>query len=226
MAFPSGVVVDNFNRANETPATNWLTVVDNNSQVNGNEFTTTNTDGTGDNIYAWNAASYGPDVDVAVLWGSHGGAGSFWGVELLVPSSIPGATRDGYAVSYNIDTNSIRLWIVTNSNYVQLGSTYNPASFTVGDSLGLRRVGSTVEAYYRVGAGAWTSIISSTDSTYIGSFKGGVLLHQGKDGNGIGLDNFLIGSHANLAMASGGYTLTGTASTLRSGSPTYLRHRK
>lgn len=225
-AFPVGVIVDDFNRANESPAINWLTVGDASTRVSGNEWSTTATNAT-DNVYAWNAATYGPDVDASVLWGSYGGSGSYWGVCLFVASSIPGSsTRDGYEVSYNIDIGQLSLWRIDNGVYTQLGSDYFPSSFGVGDSMGIRRLGSTVEAYLKIGAGSWTSVISAIDSTYQVTMKGGLISHWDKNSGGIGLDNFRIGSLWNIVAAGGSYATLGTAATLRSGSPTYLRHRK
>ncbi len=41
-----------------------------------------------------------------------------------------------------------------------------------GDSLGIEIVGSTLTAYYRAGAGAWTSLGTATDATYsAGGYK-------------------------------------------------------
>lgn len=92
------------------------------------------------------------------------GSGSF---------GAPGSTT-GYAVRWNPKTATDRIDIVKIDAIDSSGAPTETAlagvdlDVSAGDSLGLRQNGTTLTAYRKPSGGSWTSLVSTTDSTYTG----------------------------------------------------------
>ncbi len=90
-------------------------------------------------------------------------------------TAIASPTADGYDV-HVVKAAGADLWQIRRRDNVTptvLGADMNQ-ELSSGDSVGMSLVGSTISAYYRSGAGAWTLVGSRTDSTYTGPWSIGI----------------------------------------------------
>jgi len=168
-SFPVSAVIDNFNRSNEgPPMTGWANinelfqsagtgrgfeVISNQAQCNSNSV----------NADYKSATTYGPDVEVYATIVDIGVGVDSSGLSFRV--SDPTGTPTGYLVIATA-SNTIRVYRMNgDSDLTQLGSDISQ-TVSDGDSIGVTMIGSTITVYYKVGAGAWNSIGTRTDSTY------------------------------------------------------------
>lgn len=169
-SFPCSAILDNFNRANggPPPSASWTTAwrpsttgftVDTNTIVGSTG---------GDNSTYWNT-TFGPDVEVYVTM-TDSTSGSYRGLAArLVSEGTSGV--DGYEiVAFG---NEIFVQRVDDNSNTTLGTVISQ-TYTIGDSMGMSIIGSTITVYYKVGAGAWTSLGTRTDSTYSAAGKIGL----------------------------------------------------
>ena len=174
MAFPDTAVLDNFNRAAEgpPPSANWTLLFGVGSKTDGTSYVRGSAGTSGDNGSYWNVQTFGPDTEAFVKVTTVPGAADLY----LRLANVPGATTDGYDVSINAASNLLRYYRVDNAVFTLLGSTESQ-TISNGDSWGGTIIGSTLQIYYKVGAGAWTAMgTGRTDSTYSAAGYIGVTL--------------------------------------------------
>lgn len=167
MAFPQLGLIDQFNRADEDPLAGglWsgpiftgegqLKIVSNQCLPNaalaqGNSYLT---------------VQQGPDVEAYCT------LTSAWAASYRVTfyfRSTTGANVSGYRVNFRNIAGDHRVIIdrldagpLTVLNDIDIADT-----IASGDKFGAEMIGSTINAYWKAGAGAWTNIGSATDSTY------------------------------------------------------------
>lgn len=184
MAFPVTGVLDNFNSgANQalTSRTGWgATGI---RQFIGNWGTTDsvpteavgNGVGSGDNY--WNATAADSEAwykigSVAPSFGQHGPA-----VRIQNPSA---AGCSCYLIYTGAGASTdFQIWKINSGVFTAIG-TNTTVTISVGDSIGISVVGSTILAFYKSGAGAWVQKDSATDSSITGSgFVSGVINDSG-----------------------------------------------
>lgn len=148
---------------------------------------------TGENY--WTVQNYGPDVDVYVTITVMPLAGNNVDVSARIQGEGGAATYDGYRARMlqNAGTDSLTICRVTNAAITTL-ATMTTRDFAVGEKVGIRCLGSTVEAWYY--AGVWTLGLSVVDTTYPAAGK--IALHvRGSTGRA---DDFSAGP---VVMAGG-----------------------
>jgi len=170
MAFPITPIIDDFNRANEgpPPSASWGTAHGAGLKVVSNAVTA-NAASNSDNIGYRNDRTY-QDCECYITMVDT--IGNSW-FEVWVRLSTPGDTTIcGYAVATDQTNNTLRYFRVDNASYTELG-TSEPQTISDGDSLGVSIIGNTIQAYYKVGAGAWNAIgTARVDSTYTSGYLG------------------------------------------------------
>jgi hypothetical protein len=200
MPFPTTVIIDDFNRADEDPLSNggkWslgpgdspmpttLRVVSNKCAADA---------ATGDGNAYRNDQNYGPDTDVYV---TVSGPDLAVTVTLYLRLANVGVnTSDGYGVQFLMGSNQVIVYRLDNMVYTQLGVTVTGQAFASGDQLGIQMIGSTLKGYRKPTAGSWTEIVSRTDSTYTTAGKIGLQLAATSDR----IDDF-SGGTANVPSA-------------------------
>lgn len=183
MAFPTTGILDDFNRADATPASaNWdyhlnstfwgcppISVISNQGGLATSNY--------GDSY--WAAATFGPDVEVYATVAALPGSGTDQFLEFRIQSPGTGGTApadgDSYGVSFkNTAPDELMFYRCDNSSYTQLGATQTPGNLSVGDKIGVEMIGDTIQAYRYTG-GAWAAYGSpETDSTYtVAGYIGG-----------------------------------------------------
>jgi hypothetical protein len=197
MAFPETSVLDDFNRSNTGPPLggNWtpgplteagIAIVSNQASIAG--------DSVDRNEY-WSAAQFGPDCEAYITIADIAAAGAVHAA--MVGCRLNPDEYDGYCVQVTAQYSMAGLFRVDNEAYTPLGDLFEwtPAD---GDSIGISAIGTTIKAYLKLAAGAWTEKVSVTDTTYQGAgyiWTGGYA--QGD--NGIKLDNFGGGTIGGVA---------------------------
>jgi hypothetical protein len=219
MAFPTTSVLDNFTGTNGTDlpvySANWQATPTGGSALEIQDNAATGTSAGGNNSNSW-VTDYGPDCEVYVTINTKPADGN---VILLFARGLQTTsllTVDGYVLRFvqNAGTDTFVIQRITNGAATSLSSTFNQ-EVTNGDSIGLEIVGNTLTAYYKSGGGAWTSLGSTTDSTYTGAGKLGILTSS----TGVRLDDFGGGTYAGvtdypLDAQDGAYSVTGSNATL------------
>lgn len=175
MAFPTLGILDDFNRANETPiASPWAGPIftgETQLRLVSNQLANDGSDG---NSYL--SANYGPDLEMYCTLTSAFGVSAR---VIFYFRTVTGALVDGYRVQFrNIAGDHLILVDRIDDNSVtQLGANIDPAdTIASGDSFGVTMNGTTIEVWYKAGAGAWTSMGTRTDATYAGTGKIGFSL--------------------------------------------------
>ncbi len=162
MTFPTTSVLDNFNRANGDPGTNWTFPVGNQG---GLKFTIdTNQAAFPDstNEGYWNVSTYGPDCEVYT--GLPTVAGSDFEMYMRVAS--PGGSFNCYALKWNSVFQRLNYFRVDSGVFTQLGANDDSVAGPVsGDSVGAEINGTTLTAHIKQG-GTWAAYATRTDSTY------------------------------------------------------------
>jgi hypothetical protein len=171
MAFPTTGILDAFNRADQDPAmTGWsgLGLFGGTSQigVTSNQLAK-RLGGTGFTSDYFTVATYGPDceayITIPVLPAGATDEVVFLGARIATPGS---GTCDGYFVYLERPT-TLQLYRVDNGGQTGLGSAVTlGAAIAAGDSVGIECIGSSIKAYYKQAAGAWTQQQAVTDATY------------------------------------------------------------
>lgn len=192
-AFPTVPIVDDFNRADENPATGWVTI----PTLNAVQVTSNQLKGTALQNAAYFNAQYSADAETACDLGTLPGEGGL--VEIGVRGKDVGGvtTVDGYSVRVTIaaGTDTINLYVTTNGASSLLAS-YNQ-EVASGDSIGIRARGSTIEAWYKPSAGNWTLLGSVTDTTWTaGGYPTLVIVSTTAT-----IDNFRAGNSAPFPLA-------------------------
>jgi len=191
--FPTNAtVLDNFNRADgaisgstASSGVTWSTGgIDGNVNglnICGNQLCGINTNGV-------LTPSYGPDTEIyadmpALPLTSDGGY--VFMAERI--SNVGTSGWNGYGMLF-APSNTWQLRRYTGGSSTVLASGTQAA--TAGDSLGFSVIGNTLTAWYKPAAGAWTSVVSTTDSTYSSAGPVGIELGDST----VRLDNLAGGS--------------------------------
>lgn len=124
-------------------------------------------------------ATHGPDFDVFIIVGEFA---TPTGDDLAIMGrlSTPSATTmDGYLLS--IAQGSPDNWNLYSLNNNAFGSPIATSTQAVadGDGIWLNGAGTTIKGYHKSGAGAWTEILSVTDSDHSGAGNVGFYAEQG-----------------------------------------------
>ncbi len=148
-------------------------------------------------VFAASGLMTAPQKEVLCTYAVDGGVGFGFTIDLLTTTN-PNGLRNGY-----------RFYVLRNSNEVTfdkvVAGTETPLSPIisyiplVGDLFGISYDNTTLRAYTKRGAAAWTLLQSFNDSTFAGQNMYGALYSSwpSSGGNGgVGLDDFSIGSGA------------------------------
>lgn len=164
MSFPTTPILDSGVGADQNPiAGNWTSPEWSEQAMErlSNQFTSTS--GAAFAAMAWTASSFGPDCEAYFTIPTMGS--EFF---LHIKVNVLGAsasTLDDYVLLVNTgSTNNIQIFKNVNNAGTTL-ATYSQL-ISNGDSVGIQAVGSTIGAWYKSGAGAWTQLGTVTDSTY------------------------------------------------------------
>lgn len=186
MAFPTTPVLDNFNRANEDPLSgggNWsgpILLNMNKMKVVSNATQQSTVIGSQSGSSFWNAATFGPGVEVYVtiptMWINNSSDVWLW----LNGNAENSSGVDGY-ILYISQSGGAFTWILNrkdNGVDTQLGGNIGTQAIANGDAIGLEDLnGGTLQAYYKPSGGSWgTTGTTRSDNTYtsghIGYSKG------------------------------------------------------
>lgn len=186
MSFPTTSILDDFNRANETPiAGNWTLPFTTNSEslnLSSNSMRYAGTVNLTASAY-WNPTTYGPDCEVFVTDLNIVSSGF---VRLILRGTNPGNAWNGYSVAIPY-TGSAQFLRSDNGTATQL-STFTGPSLRPGQSVGFRMTGSLMTAYLNDGSSSeWRSLGSTYDPTYTTAGFIGIEI-SGQSTHG--LDNF------------------------------------
>jgi hypothetical protein len=162
MAFPTTVILDTFNRADENPATGWTSILSN-WQVTTNVANPL----AAQVLATFGTTDYGADSEAHATIATKPATALSCGVMVRVKDTGSVVTVDGYTLGPSVaaGTDTIAIQRIDNGVGTTLGSTVSQ-EITNGDGIGLQVIGSNLEGFYRSGAGAWASIGSRTDATY------------------------------------------------------------
>lgn len=167
MAFPTTGILDDFNRANETPiTTNWTTPAmtgDGAINLASNQLS----GGAGFFNAYYDVATYGPDLEVFATTADIPGVGESMSVFCFMADA--GTTPDGYCVRlFGGASHTGEIRILNNGSTSLLLSLGTLTTFIAGDKLGMARIGGIVEAWaYQ--SGAWSKLGGVLDTTYVGT---------------------------------------------------------
>jgi hypothetical protein len=161
--FPSTPVLDDFNRTNSaTLGANWTITSGNvtNFSVGSNQAHDANAVRFGWDY--WNASTFGPDSEVYATV-----ATASSDARRVCLRFDPTGGNSGYCL--NQISNTWTLLRLAGGPSTQLGAAYTQ-NLNVGDKIGLRAVGTQLEAwYYDSSISTWIPLFSRTDSTYTGA---------------------------------------------------------
>lgn len=165
-AYPVTALLDDFNRADESPlAGNWSTPINvsgASAAISGNGVITNSTPPAGVSAY-WDLAQFGPDCEAWITVSADLDTNENFSVFARL-KDVGTDNYDGYQVGINAASNEIGIGRRDNGSYTNLGSvTVTPS---VGDSVGIRCVGSRIEAWHKPVGGSWTLKVAATDTTY------------------------------------------------------------
>lgn len=166
MTFPTTPILDTAVRANEgpPPSANWTTP----AAAAGFNITSNKFAGSGvGNAAVWNPRTFGPDCEMVLQVGTLPGVGSSFSVAARCKDTGSLATIDGYTAAYTqqAGTDIVQIQRLDNGAATTLGANLSQ-DFTAGDSLGIRVIGSTIQAWYKSGALPWVLLGERTDTTY------------------------------------------------------------
>jgi hypothetical protein len=168
-------LISSFTGADENPLSeggNWAKVNSSDNALQRLSNAATSAAATTGTSY-WTPRNFGPDVEVHVTITTLPGNGNHVIVGARIVGEGGSNTWDGYTVRFTQDaaTDSVFIEKITNATSSILATISQ--EFAVGDKLGMRIVGSDIEAYRHDGA-SWSLIGSANEGTY--SAAGKVLL--------------------------------------------------
>lgn len=210
MADPSATLLDDFNRANEgpPPSANWTSGIEafTGGLVVSSNILTQSDAAFREGAY-WNAADFGPDVDLVVDLAA-GMATENDSLNLFARLANVGAgATDGYGlfVSRGASDTSWSISRLDNNVPTEISANPDPTqAVAVGDQVALQITGSSIIGWHKPSAGSWAQIVTATDATYTAAGKVGVEITNGTT---VHLDNFSASTIASGTDA----TVTGVA---------------
>jgi hypothetical protein len=169
-SFPTTSVLDTCSRANAgpPPSASWtddvtgIAVVSNKCQGV--------TSGASDNVASWNTV-YGPNMQAYATLAALNGSNSYW-AKVIVRGDF--SSGNSYQVAVRNWTSANLTIERSDGGTPTVLATFDIAQPVVGDSFGAAISGSVITAWYKTAAGSWTSIGTTTDSTYSGTGKIGL----------------------------------------------------
>lgn len=197
MAFPTTGLLDDFNRADETPVAGFSNLLG----LGALEIVTNVVEGAAANASGfWNAADFGADCEVYADIATKPAAGANLSIFLRTQEE-GGATVDGYYVVANSVSGSandtFQINRLDNRAATQLGATITQ-EYAAGEKMGLEAIGDQITAYWH-SAGVWNNLGSRTDATYGAAGGIGIGFSSATSGQA---DNFSGGT----VVAAGGTT--------------------
>jgi streptogramin lyase len=171
-AGPLTLLLDNFARPNNTgpPGPNWTHMVVSSSSSTNDLFITNQqvTGRSGSNADYWNPQTFGPNSEAWVTVAVKPNI-DLDPVVLGLRFQNPGATNaSGYQAYYiyrSRQADQYKIISRTNGTTSTTLASVNGPTLNPGDQLLFRAIGTTLELW-RFDAGAWTRLLSATDSTY------------------------------------------------------------
>lgn len=182
MAFPTTGILDNFVGANENPlTTNWTTPM--HSGHDPLQRLSNSLQGGGAGAFSsgyYDVATYGPDSEAYITITTLPNENSQ--IRLLLRLQNIGVdTWDGYQLRYSHEAaaaDEVGIFRMDDTADTLLG-TQVTQTLAAGDALGFEMIGDTLKGYYKPAAGAWTELLSRTDSTYDPAGNLGVMIAEG-----------------------------------------------
>jgi hypothetical protein len=179
-SFPTTSVLDNFNRTGPAAGSAWSTMFSGESL-----FSLSNSQavaaGGAYAAGAWNAGTFGPNVEVFATMNSD------VGLNLFARVTNPGATGiSGYTIEFHPNLSAVYVYRITNGGYSGVLGGAISTTFARGARVGMQVTGNTISAWIDTGTG-WKLIGSRTDSTYSQAGYIGAELYGGTNR---GLDDF------------------------------------
>jgi hypothetical protein len=172
--FPATPVLDSATRADENPATGWTYPFwTGNASLKIASNNLTSVLGTGSGVLS--RGPFGNNSEVHAKCNAAGG-----GFELYLCASGTGQGNNNLITTYFLNygiagANLLRVYKWNLGVITVLGADI-AQTFTAGDSLGLRRVGTTLEVWYKVGSGLWKRIATRTDASFVNGGKLGAVM--------------------------------------------------
>ena len=182
MAFPTTGILDNFAGANEDPiTTNWTSPM--HSGHDALQRLSNSLQGHGAGSFSsgyYDVATYGPDSEVYITITTLPNVNSQ--IRLLLRLQNIGVDNwDGYQLRYSHEAaadDEVGIYRMDDTADTLLGATV-VQTFSAGDAIGFEMIGDTLKGYRKPAAGAWTELLSRTDSTYDPSGNLGVMIAEG-----------------------------------------------
>jgi len=209
-SFPSTSILDNFNRANETPiSTGWTGGITAAGECDliGNLLTNS---GSGDETCYYSASTFGADQEVFVTFPNATTHPDDVNVRvyMCLQDNIGTSTVDGYGFRYRKITgasnDAIQMFRLNAASTANIGIAH-VEEFSDGDQVGMRiETGGTLTLYYRSGgSGAWTQVdqvTGETTFTCAGTNLGIGLVNPGHDADDFGGGDVVSASPDNPVM--------------------------
>lgn len=175
MAFPTLGILDNFNRGDEDPATNW-TDLENGVEVVSNELQN-DTAGTASCIAMYDVATYGADCEAYFTIVD---AAYYCNAVFLRGTTLVWATFDGYCIYSSRESSELRICRCDDGSLTELGAAVSWKAED-GDKIGGECIGSTIKGYVDDGGVGWAEKMSRSDATYGNAGYVGVRFQAGTD---------------------------------------------
>jgi hypothetical protein len=158
-SFPTTPILDNFNRAGPAAGSTWSTMFSGESLfslLNSQAVAAGGTYAAG----AWNAGTFGPNVEVYATMNSD------VGLNLFARVANPGATGiSGYTIEFHPNLSAVYVYRITGGAYSGILGGAISTTFARGARVGMQVTGTTISAWIDTGTG-WKLVGSRTDSTY------------------------------------------------------------
>jgi hypothetical protein len=179
-SFPTTSIVDNFNRTGPAAGSSWSTMFSGESLFslsNSQAIAAAGTYAAG----AWNASTFGPNVEAYATMNSD------VGLNLFARVTNPGTTGiSGYTIEFHPNLSAVYVYRITGGGYSGILGGAISTTFARGARVGMQVTGNTISAWIDTGSG-WKLVGSRTDSTYSQAGYIGAELYGGTNRN---LDDF------------------------------------
>jgi hypothetical protein len=160
MAFPATSILDDFLRPDGDWGSNWTTAFGDAAPVIVSQQGTSSGGGWSGAI--WNQTTFS------------GAEENWWTVQTTSDNRMVIYLRlDGSGNGYALDLNTLQNVSAAQNFHIAEVATFSLTTIAStrqdiasGDSFGLQAVGSTLTAWYKAAAGAWTAILSTSDPTF------------------------------------------------------------
>lgn len=167
LAFPSVGLLDNFTRANENPLSNASQWGSPNFSSDPGTVALVGNAVVGSGSAYWNQSTW-TDTDV---WATVGTITDH--VQLYLRTA---ATNGSWNYRVKFLQGNVSIYRASDASLIATG---NPGALNTGDKIGARMVGSTLTAWHQPFGGAWTQVVSITDTTYANAGYVGIGLTSG-----------------------------------------------